>query len=77
MKIKSSMLADYYEFTMAQSYLEAGVQNTEAVFDVFFRKNPFQKGYGVMGGVDQIIELIKNFKFDADDIAYFRSKKIF
>ena len=77
MKIKSSMLADYYEFTMAQSYLEAGVQNTEAVFDVFFRKNPFRKGYGVMGGVDQIIELIKNFKFDADDIAYFRSKKIF
>ena len=28
MKIKSSMLADYYEFTMAQSYFEAGVQNT-------------------------------------------------
>ena len=35
--INLSMLADYYEFTMANGYIANGVENTEAVFDMFFR----------------------------------------
>lgn len=74
MKIKAPMITDYYELTMAQSYFNANMQNKVAVFDVFFRKNPFNGGYGLMGGVDEIVELMKYFRFDEEDINYLRSK---
>ena len=48
-----------------------------AYFDVFFRKVPDNGGYAIMAGLEQIIEYIKNFKFDEDDIEYLRSQNIF
>lgn len=72
-----TMLTDFYELTMGQTYFDSGKQNEEAVFDAFFRKNPFNKGYGVMGGVDRIIEYINNLKFNDEDINYLRSTKQF
>lgn len=72
-----SMLADYYEFTMANAYIENGMENQIAYFDMFFRSIPDNGGFAIMAGVEQLIEYLKNLKFDDDDIAYFRSKKIF
>lgn len=74
MNIKNHMITDYYELTMAQSYFNAKMQDKIAIFDVFFRKNPFHGGYGIMGGVDEVINFIQNLKFDEEDIAYLRSK---
>lgn len=68
-----TLMTDAYEFTMANGYLKSGKENTQAVFDVFFRKVPNGGGYAVMAGVDKIIEFIKNFKFDERKIEYFRS----
>ena len=45
--INLSMLADYYEFTMANGYIANGVENTEAVFDMFFRKVPDNGGFAI------------------------------
>ncbi len=67
-----TMMTDFYELTMGQSYFNAGKKNEEAVFDAFFRKNPLNGGYGVMGGVDRIIDLVKNAHFSEDDINYLR-----
>lgn len=68
-----TLMTDAYEFTMANGYLKAGKENTQAVFDVFFRKVPNGGGYAVMAGVDKIIEFVKNFKFDKREIEYFRN----
>ena len=68
-----TLMTDAYEFTMANGYLKSGKENTQAVFDVFFRKVPNGGGYAVMAGVDKIIEFVKNFKFDEREIEYFRS----
>lgn len=75
--INLSMLADYYEFTMANGYIANGVENTEAVFDMFFRKVPDNGGFAICAGLEQVIEYIENLKFTEDDIEYFKNKKIF
>ncbi len=68
-----TMMTDFYEFTMSQAYFNAGKKDEIAVFDAFFRKNPLGGGYGVMGGVDRIIDFIKNARFNEEDITYLRS----
>lgn len=72
-----TMLADFYEFTMANGYFECGMENEIAYFDMFFRDIPDNGGFAIMAGVDQLIEYLKNLKFDDDDIEYFRSKNMF
>ena len=72
-----TMLADFYEFTMANGYLENDMEEKIAYFDMFFRSIPDDGGYAIMAGVDQLIEYFKNLKFRPDDLDYFRSKKIF
>ena len=72
-----TMLIDFYEFTMGQTYFDKGEANKKAYFDVFFRKNPFKGGYTISGGLDKIIEYIKNFHFTDSDINYLRQIRNF
>ena len=72
-----TMMTDFYEFTMGCAYYKAGLKDEVAVFDAFYRKNPFKTGYGVMGGVDKIVDFIKNFHFTDEDIEYLRNTKQF
>ena len=72
-----TMLADYYEFTMANGYLQNGMHDTIAYFDMFFRSIPDDGGYAIMAGVEQLIDYLKTLSFDKEDIEYFRSKEIF
>ena len=65
-----SMLTDFYEFTMANGYLKAGIADTTAYFDMFFRKIPDGGGYAIMAGVEQLVDYLKNLKFDKDDIEF-------
>lgn len=73
MKRNLTMMTDFYELTMSQAYFNAGKKDEEAVFDAFFRKNPLNSGYGLMGGLDKIIDFIKNVKFTEEDIIYLRN----
>lgn len=75
--MNKTMMIDFYEFTMAQTYFDKNEQNKKVYFDVFFRKNPFKGGYTIMGGLDEIIDYIKNFRFTESDIEYLRSTKQF
>ncbi|GAB6281708.1 MAG: nicotinate phosphoribosyltransferase [Ignavibacterium sp.] len=61
---------DYYELTMAQGYFLTGQGNLRANFDYFFRSNPFNSGYTIFAGLQDILELISNFKFNPDSIDY-------
>lgn len=72
-----TMLADFYEFTMANGYLENDMGEQIAYFDMFFRAIPDDGGFAIMAGVEQLIEYLRNLKFDEEDIAYFESKNIF
>ena len=72
-KLNDTMLCDDYEMKMGQTYFAAGEKDKEVVFDIFFRRNPFQGGYTISGGLDNIIDYINNFHFDEDDIEYLRN----
>ena len=72
-----TMMTDFYELTMSQTYFNAGKKDEIAVFDAFFRKNPLNGGYGVMGGIDQIIDLVKNAHFTEPDINFLRKTNQF
>ena len=42
-----TMLADFYEFTMANGYLESGAGDYDVVFDLFFRRVPEAGGFAL------------------------------
>jgi nicotinate phosphoribosyltransferase len=71
-----SMLIDFYELTMANSYFEHN-KNEEAAFDLFFRSVPDEGGYAVMAGLEQAIQYIQELSFTQKDIDYLRGRNLF
>lgn len=63
---------DLYEINMMKTYWDAGNADQQAVFEVYFRKNPFESGYAVFAGLERVIQYIQNLKFTDDDIDYLR-----
>ena len=75
--MNKTLMTDFYELTMAQTYFDSKKHEKKAYFDIFFRTNPFSGGYAISGGLDNIIEYIKNFKFTKSDIEYLRKTSCF
>ncbi|KAH0466265.1 hypothetical protein IEQ34_006368 [Dendrobium chrysotoxum] len=69
----SPLLTDLYQFTMAYAYWKAGKHHDRAVFDLYFRKNPFGGEYTVFGGLEECIRLIANFELKEEEISFLRS----
>lgn len=72
-----TMLTDFYEITMANGYFANGMGDEIAYFDMFFRRVPDGGGYAIMAGVEQVVEYLKNLKFEKEDIDYLRGKGCF
>lgn len=72
-----SMMMDLYEMTMAGGYFHNEDAENKVVFDVFYRKNPDNGGYAIFAGLEQILDLVENMNFEAEDIEYFRSLNLF
>lgn len=71
-----TMLTDLYQLTMMNGYLASDMHSKKASFDIFYR-GAGGYSYAVTAGLEQVIEYIQNLKFEADDIEYLRSQKIF
>nr|XP_039259039.1 nicotinate phosphoribosyltransferase-like [Styela clava] len=67
------LLTDLYQITMAYAYWKNGKMNDHAVFDLFFRKNPFRGEYAIFAGLEECVKFLANFKFSHSDIEYLRS----
>ena len=72
-----TMLMDFYELTMANGYYVNGLQDTQVVFDLFYRKNPDNGGYVVCAGLEQLIQYVQDLHFTSGDIAFLKEKHIF
>ncbi len=70
-----SLLTDLYQLTMAYGYWKSGRGEQEAVFNLFFRRNPFKGGYAIACGLEYILDYLQNFRLDSSDIAYLASLK--
>ena len=72
----SALFTDFYELTMAQGYWK-NKMNYPAVFDMFFRRQPFNGGFSVFAGLHTLLEALETFSFSQEDIDYLSSLGIF
>lgn len=70
-----SLLTDLYQLTMAYGYWKTGIHEKEAVFHLFFRKNPFNGGFAVACGLGAVVDFLEALKFDETDIEYLKTLK--
>lgn len=70
LKNHSGLFTDYYELAMAQAYYLQGKGDDKAVFDYFFRKNPFDGGYVLFSGINELLEILENIGFCPEDLEY-------
>ncbi|WP_105957013.1 nicotinate phosphoribosyltransferase [Apilactobacillus quenuiae] len=63
---------DAYELSMMQTYFQQGLQNRHSVFEVYFRKMPFENGFAIFAGLEHVIDYVNNIKFTDDDIEFLR-----
>src|SRR5689334_11476508 len=70
------MLTDQYELTMVSAALKDGTANRRSVFEVFARRLPSGRRYGVVAGQGRLMELIRDFCFTDADVAFLRKAGI-
>lgn len=71
------MHTDLYQINMLKTYWDNGMANKNAVFEAYFRKNPFENGYTVFAGLERIVEYLNNLSFSTEDLAYLTSLNVY
>ena len=71
------LLTDLYELTMLAGYLEEGMSEKPAVFDLFFRKPPYEGGYTIFAGLEPALDYLEGLGFLPDELAYLQRLGIF
>jgi nicotinate phosphoribosyltransferase len=64
----TALLTDHYELTMLAAALADGSANRRCVFEVFARRLPDGRRYGVVGGTARAVEAIGRFRFGDDEL---------
>ncbi|MCL2762297.1 MAG: nicotinate phosphoribosyltransferase [Treponema sp.] len=83
----SALFTDFYALTMAQGYWKQNMacgrsdrgrsEDRLAIFEVFFRRQPFNGGYAIFAGLGTLLESLVSFTFSDEDIAYLKSLNLF
>lgn len=63
---------DLYQVNMAETYWRDGIADKKAVFELYFRKLPFDNGYAIFAGLERVLDFIRNFGFTDSDISYLK-----
>nr|XP_018906224.1 PREDICTED: nicotinate phosphoribosyltransferase isoform X1 [Bemisia tabaci] len=71
--IVQPLLTDLYQITMAYAYWKSGKMNDVAVFDLFFRQNPFQGEFTIFAGLEECLRFLENFHYSDSDIEYLKA----
>ena len=58
-----ALFTDKYELTMLQAALAAGTAHRRCVFEVFTRRLPARRRYGVVAGTGRFLEALERFRF--------------
>ena len=70
----TSFFTDHYELTMVDAARKAGTADRKAVFELFARRLPTGRRYGISAGQGRFLEGLANFRFDDDHLGFsFRS----
>ena len=72
----TALLTDHYELTMLQAALGSGTAHRRSVFELFPRRLPEGRRYGVVAGVGRALEAIESFRFRDEELAMLRDQRI-
>jgi nicotinate phosphoribosyltransferase len=74
--MSTALLTDHYELTMLDAARRSGRWTTECVFDVFARRLPAGRRFGVVAGTGRVVEAVTDFRFGADELAFLDDRNI-
>lgn len=66
----TALLTDHYELTMLRGALHSGTAERRSVFELFGRRLPEGRRYGVVAGVGRALEVLERFVFDEQTLAF-------
>lgn len=72
----SALLTDRYELTMLDAAMRSGSAHRECVFEVFARRLPTGRRYGVLAGTGRLLDLVADFRFGDAELTYLREAKV-
>ncbi|MCW2711916.1 MAG: nicotinate phosphoribosyltransferase, partial [Marmoricola sp.] len=72
----AALLTDHYELTMLQSAIGSGAADRRSVFELFPRRLPAGRRYGVVAGVGRALDAIESFRFTGTEIDFLREERI-
>ncbi|MCQ6553092.1 nicotinate phosphoribosyltransferase [Streptomyces sp. C10-9-1] len=72
----TALFTDQYELTMLQAALRAGTAGRRSVFEVFTRRLPEGRRYGVVAGTGRVLDAVENFRFDPALLGFLRERGI-
>ena len=65
----TALLTDKYELTMLQAALRDGSANRQVTCEVFSRRLPNERRYGVVAGTERVLRAVEDFRFSANQLA--------
>lgn len=66
----TGLLTDRYELTMLSSFVAEGKADDHAVFELFARRLPAGRRFGLLGGLGRFLDALERFTFTADELAW-------
>lgn len=72
----TALLTDHYELTMLQASLRSGAAHRRSVFELFARRLPDGRRYGVVAGTGRFLESLRRFRFEEAELERLRSAKV-
>lgn len=72
----TALLTDHYELTMLQAALAHGTAHRRCVFELFARRLPEGRRYGVVGGTGRLLTDLERFRFDDDVLADLERRQV-
>jgi len=66
----SALLTDRYELTMIDAAIRSGMHERECVFEVFARRLPEGRRYGIVAGTGRLLDLIREFRFEEPELQW-------
>ncbi|RPE79354.1 nicotinate phosphoribosyltransferase [Curtobacterium sp. PhB137] len=72
----SALLTDQYELTMVDAALKDGTAHRRCVFEVFARRLPDGRRYGVAAGLGRFLTALGDFRFGDDEIGFLRDRGV-
>ncbi|WP_300083221.1 nicotinate phosphoribosyltransferase [Propioniciclava sp.] len=76
MTTSTALLTDHYELTMVRAAMGSGTAFRRSVFELFPRRLPEGRRYGVVAGTGRALDAIENFRFDDAEVTFLREHNV-